>query len=344
MKVLVGAQIWPGSTDESVIRAFKDLGAETRVFDFLAYKPTLLNRAFNKFFRTPHYWGVGDINRNIIAAAEEFAPDLILLFKPILIRPRTVERLKKFGKVFSWYPDYVKFPKTGSKFFYDSIPYYDAHFSFNYANSLELTKLGAKASVFLPCAADPLVHKPPEHLSEEDGKLGADVLFMGTYAPEPRVEYMERLATDGFKVKIYGNGWERLPAGSPLRKTSAVQFRALYLDDMAKAMAASKIVIAFVRKHNDETLACRTYEIPACGAFMLHERTSKTGEVFVEGKEAEFFGSYEELRDKVRYYLEHPDERLRIAEAGRRKVVSGGNLFVDRVRKIVEFYDKMGNT
>ncbi len=345
MRVLIGGQIWKGGTDSSVIRAFEELGLEVKIFDFLQYKLTLPNRVFNKFvFATPHYWRVGDLNGKLTAAAEEFRPDFILLFKPILIRPATVDRLKKTAPVFSWYPDYVKFPKTASKLFYQSIPDYDAHFSFNYANSLELQKLGAKVSIFLPCAADPEIHKPPEHLSDEDRKLGADILFIGTYAPEPRVRYMERLAAEGFKIKIYGNGWERLPAGSPLRKTGAAQFRPLYLEDMCKAMAASKIVVAFVRKHNDETLACRTYEIPATGAFMLHERTSKTGEVFVEGKEAEFFGSYAELRDKAKYYLEHPEERARIAAAGRAKVVSGGNLFTDRARKIVEFYKDLGNT
>lgn len=345
MKVLAGGQIWQGGTDSSAIKALRELGAEVQVFDFLEYKPSILNRAVNKFFhQTPHYWGVAELNKRLLAVAQDFQPDFILLFKPILIKPETVKRLAGIAKIFSWYPDYVKFPKTASSYFYASIPFYDAHFSFNYANSLELEKLGAKVSIFLPCAADPEIHKPPEHLTEEDRALGADVLFMGTYAPEPRVEYMERLAADGYRVKIYGNGWEKLSASSPLRRLGAVQFRALYLEGMAKAMASSKIVIAFVRKHNDETLACRTYEIPACGAFMLHERTSKTGEVFEEGKEAEFFGSYEELRDKVKYYLGHPEERARIAAAGKLKVLTGGNLFVDRVRKIVEFYRSLGNT
>jgi spore maturation protein CgeB len=343
MKILIGGQFWKGSTEIMVTKAFTSLGHEVHTLDFARYQPSFVNRAANKFFKTPHYWKVGGLNKNLIAEAQNCAPDFILLFKPIFIVPQTVEALKKIAKTFSWYPDYVKFPKTSSNLFYRSIPNYDVHFSFNYANSLELKNYGAKASVFLPCAADPDVYHPPAHLTPEEQSLGADVLFMGTYAPEPRVEYMERLCKEGFKIKVYGNGWEKMPKDSCLVKSGAVQFKPLYLEDMAKAMYASKIVTAFVRKHNDETLACRTYEIPACGAFMLHERTAKTGEVFEEGKEAEFFGSYEEFRDKVKHYLAHPEERSRIAAAGHVRVQSGG-LFTDRARFIIEFYRKMRNT
>ena len=112
--------------------------------DFLEYKIPFLNRIANKFLNTPHYWNVGAINRKLLAEAQNYRPDFILLFKPILIKPETVDALREITKTFSWYPDYVKFPKTASSYFYASIPRYDAHFSFNYANSVELEKLGAK--------------------------------------------------------------------------------------------------------------------------------------------------------------------------------------------------------
>ena len=44
----------------------------------------------------------------------------------------------------------------------------------------------------------------------------------------------------------------------------------------------------------------------------------------MEGKEAEFFGSYEELVEKVRYYLQNPERRKRIAVAGRHDVSQSG--------------------
>jgi len=342
MKILIGGQFFKGSSVNSGVDGFRSLGAEVATVNFGTYKPSIFNRIANKFlFKTPHYWMVSAVNTELLVVTKSFHPDFILLFKPILITPATVNELKKLAKVFSWYPDYVYFPKTASNYFYKTIPFYDAHFSFNFANSEELKKFGAKESIFLPCAADPILHRPPEALSTEERAWGTDIIFIGTYAPEDRVKMLEKLAADGFRLKIYGNAWEALSKDSPLVTSGAVQYRPLNCEDMAKGLAASKIAVAFVRQHNKETLGCRTYEIPACGTFMLHERTSKTGEVFKEGKEAEFFSSYEELRDKAGYYLTHEEERRRIAEAGFKKIQSGGNYFKDRAKFIIEFYERM---
>ncbi len=68
---------------------------------------------------------------------------------------------------------------------------------------------------------------------------------------------------------------------------------------------------------------------------MLHERNNVVAALFEEGVEAEFFGSEEELLAKCRHYLANPEERQRIAEAGRRRCERSGYSEVDRVREIV---------
>lgn len=80
----------------------------------------------------------------------------------------------------------------------------------------------------------------------------------------------------------------------------------------------------------------RTFEIPACGAFMLAERTDEHLELFEENREAAYFGSVEELLDKVRYYLSHEDERQRIAKAGYRRVTAGRHTYLDRLKEILD--------
>lgn len=80
----------------------------------------------------------------------------------------------------------------------------------------------------------------------------------------------------------------------------------------------------------------RSFEIPACGTFMLAERTDEHLAVFREGEEAAFFSSPEELLDKARYYLAHDEIRRRIARAGHARVTTGGHTYRDRLREIIQ--------
>ena len=52
--------------------------------------------------------------------------------------------------------------------------------------------------------------------------------------------------------------------------------------------------------------------------------------------DAEFFGSDEEMRRKVLYYLAQEDERRAIAASGRERCVRGGYSNIDRLSRIVD--------
>jgi spore maturation protein CgeB len=90
------------------------------------------------------------------------------------------------------------------------------------------------------------------------------------------------------------------------------------------ALASSKIALGLLSKRIPETTTTRTFEIPAMGVFMLAERTDDHLALFKEGIEAEFFGSDDELQEKIGFYLSHDDARLKIAAAGRKRCIQSG--------------------
>ncbi|RPI71813.1 MAG: glycosyltransferase family 1 protein, partial [Geobacteraceae bacterium] len=107
-------------------------------------------------------------------------------------------------------------------------------------------------------------------------------------------------------------------------------------EDYSKAICATKINLNFLRKVNRDEVTSRSVEIPACGGFMLAERTCRHGEFFEEGKEAEFFSSNDELLAKITYYLAHDEERGRIARAGRERCVKSGYSMRVQLRQMIE--------
>jgi spore maturation protein CgeB len=129
------------------------------------------------------------------------------------------------------------------------------------------------------------------------------------------------LAQNGIKVTVWGNGWGGWVDRHP---NLDVRNEFLFGEDYSRAICASKININFLRKINRDEVTSRSVEIPACGGFMLAERTERHSSFFEEGIEAEFFSSNQELLEKVRIFLQKDLEREKIAMAGYLRCIKSG--------------------
>ena len=118
--------------------------------------------------------------------------------------------------------------------------------------------------------------------------------------------------------------------------STTARMNASRFDEYPVALSAAKICLGLLSKRFPETLTTRSFEIPACGTFLLGERTDDHCALFEEGVEAEFFASAEELTDKLRYYLSNPSQRAQIAAAGRERFVRSGYDRVSRFRQMLE--------
>jgi hypothetical protein len=272
-------------------------------------------------------------NKAILLKLQNERFDVLWIEKGNAIWPRTLRAVKAVSpttQIMSYSEDDMFAPHTRSVFYTRGLKYYDVVFttkSYNCAPN-ELPSLGAKRVIFVDKAFDIHVHRPIPLTLNDVEAFGGDVGFIGTYERE-RAESMLYLARNGVSVRVWGNGWSKMARYHP---NLLIEDRELYGDDYVKGLCAIRINLCFLRKINRDLQTARTMEIPACGAFMLAERTGEHLRLFEEGKEAAYFGSNEELLEKVRYYLDREDERREIASAGRQRCLDSGYSHHERLK------------
>ena len=116
-----------------------------------------------------------------------------------------------------------------------------------------------------------------------------------------------------------------------------------YGDDYVKALQGGKVCLVFLSKLNRDTYTRRCFEIPACGRVMLAERTTDLQKMFKEDEEACFFSTNDELVKKVRWLLDNPDARQRIADAGRQRVWVDGHDVMSRAGEFLNHIQEVGD-
>ncbi len=222
--------------------------------------------------------------------------------------------------------------KDGWQILKKTMPLYDFHFVQRTVNIAEYQALGANQVLECDRSFDPTRHFPVVLSDGDQNKYGSEVGFIGTYAPH-RARVLAGLIRKGIPVSVWGNDWSGKPEWQIIEP--AYRGAAVYGETYRKVLSGMKIALHFLRKENRDDQDSRTFEIPACGAFMLAERTPKHQRYFAEGKEAEFFGSEEELEQKIRYYLDHPEKRQEIAAAGRKRMEAGDCSHEGRLNQIL---------
>ena len=144
-----------------------------------------------------------------------------------------------------------------------------------------------------------------------------DVLYAGNHSAYKQ-DWLERLVrlNPGLDLAVMGNRWhEALVAiGVPPSRYFGEMLGVPY----AQAIGAARINVAIHFGATNSTwqdlVSTRTFEIPACRGFMLHIDNEEVREYFEPGKEIDVFSTPEELDDKIRFYLAHPDLREKMIE------------------------------
>ncbi len=240
----------------------------------------------------------------LLAKAASWSPDVVWIDKGNMIRPGTLARLKRLAPravLVSFSGDDMYLRHNRSRFYKWGLKHYDIVFTTKSLNARkeELPSFGARRVVFVNNAYDP-AHHPIALGTEENKALGSDVGFIGTFE-QARFDAMLFLAQRDIAVRVWGSRWESKIGAHPNLR---IEGRNLVNTDKdlryTKGICATRISLGFLRKKNRDLQTARSVEIPACGGFLLAERTDEHRRLFVEGKEAEFFASHEELLEKTR--------------------------------------------
>jgi len=333
LHILYVGQLNDGATCAHRMRVLKDLGHQITPFNVVDYLESghWLVRAIR--YRWTVGPGIRKINHDLLAAAKAARPDLIWIDKGQIFWPETIRSLKQYAPVIHYNPDDpFGLIRHGWRHFKRAIPEYDVHLVPRAVNVDEYRNAGAKHVARYYWSYHPDIHRPREISQADRQRLGGPVGFIGTYEP-PRGEAVYHLARHGIDVRVWGSGWQKFNRS---HEHLTLERRSLFDDAYATGLCAFDINLGFLMKANRDLITQRSVEIPACGKFLLAERTSEHLQLFEEGKEAEFFDGHGELLEKTRYYLAHPAERETIAAAGRLRCLRDGYSNHDRLKELLQ--------
>jgi len=350
MKVLITGEKRKNGLTNTFARAFQKLGRETVIFAeedlysrlFPRFKNKYTNKLFWRLFALP-------VQKEFLNAVRKEKPDLILILKGWYFCPKTLLRIKKElpqTKLFCFNPDNpfnTWHFGASNNWMTKSIPLYDVYFIWAKLLIEDIKKLGAQRVEHLPFGYDPQIHYPIE-VSEEEKKIyGSDVAFIGSW-DDKREKWLSCLLDYG--LKIWGSAWQK--AGPNLRQKW--QSREAVAEEFSKVCNSAKIILNIIRQQNSEypghnisSHNMRTFEVPACGGFLLSVRTDEAKSFFEEDKEAAYFSSPEELKEKLDFYLENEELRNKIAEGGYKKILNSDYAYADRAKKIIEVFNNLKN-
>jgi hypothetical protein len=324
------------STAEYRIRALKRLGHDVHAFHI---EPFLRSHHIVNTLRLRYPFGplISAINRAFLKHIEEVRPQIVLLDKPTFFTPKTIDRVKSLGaKVVIYMQDNPFGPRKDGcwRQFYRMYRMADLLCAIRDSDARRYTEwsLPFLQTMF---SYEPSVHfAPPSDWSDKN--RDREISYIG-HPHEQRAAFLLQLAEKyALPVTISGNGWNDIL--NIAQKKEYLRDGFLRGTDYREAIWRSKVNISFVTQLNEDDIAHKSIEIAACGGFLLALRTPGHQACFKENEEAVFFSTIEECAEKVRYYLEHPEEREAIARRGHARATQSGYSNDAQLTRILNYF------
>ena len=168
----------------------------------------------------------------------------------------------------------------------------------------------------------------PEKANHNDKAVMAHLYLGNKVTEQERLRLLGRVSQE-FKLDLY-----TASDFSPLPKAE-YKGLARTATEMPKIFHLSKINLNFTSKPIRTGIPLRLWDILGAGGFAMTNYQSEIPEYFEVGKDLDTYASEEELVQKIRYYLEHEEERKEIARNGYQKAKERYSLEL-RVKQILQ--------
>lgn len=344
MKILIAGDWEYAMYETAFAGALEALGCQIVKFKWSGYFESILGKVEAKWMLPgPQTWA---LNRDLLSCIASAHPDVLLIWRGTHIWPSTLAKAKTIGvkTLTSYNHDDFTGPESGApvprhhhllwRNFIACVPYYNFHFVKRQSNINHLISLNSKNNEIMPMWFVPDIHKPLELSKDDLIKYSCDIAFVGHYEPDGRLDYIRALVRAGLHVRLYGDRYWTKQVLKELYKYFGMVYP-VYGEEYSKALCGAKICLSILSKLNRDTYTRRCYEIPACGKLLLCEKTSELEKMFVDGDEAVFFSSPDDLVSKAKWLIANPLVANRISGAGLKRVWANGGDVKSRAAKFL---------
>jgi len=286
----------------------------------------LMARAFAEEGHTINVCSLATPWQEIVSSVCRFRPDFVFQTGGRDVSNKHLLGLKRLDyKLVLWYPDaYGPYFEPDIEFFKQVKGKFDLILS-TVKGVVSQLKEYAGNVVWGPQYYDQTYFKPTIERLDLKYRI-CDVCFIGNnnkgVSPD-RDGYIPKLY-EKYNMKVVGRGFD---------------VSGIYIEtsEIANVYRNSKIALNFITKLNpcDLQMSDRIYKILGCGTFCLTQSIQGLEQLFKDGKHLVVFDGYEDLCKKIDYYLEHEDEREKIALEGQKEVLGKHTINI-RVKQYLE--------
>ena len=292
--------------------------------------------------------------QGLLAATLHQMPDMILYITGQYIPPGIPALIRE------------RFPSVKQVVWYTESPYMMAHeiirtpmFDYVFTNDKVCEPIYKryhpdKNAFYLPTAYNDKLEWDVELRRWEQIVFSSELFFVGSEVPG-RLEFLRELCAileGDINFKIFG-AFPSADVGHAPELSKFYSPKTLNKFEVAKYIKKADITLNHFRKNESKrivrnhktgesvieevepySLSPRVYEIMATGGFCLTQYRPEFDDLDMQdGRDIVFYNDARDCAEKVLYYRDNPEERIKIQRAGKEKIIE--HTYINRVRRMI---------